>query len=122
MPIYEYRCQSCRRRVSIYLRDASASPKCPSCGGEDLVRLFSSFTVRGGGYKEVYEDILSDRRLVDGMMRNDPRALAEWNKRMSRGMDEETAPEYQEMLERMEQGEMPEELPEGPEMVGEESE
>jgi hypothetical protein len=55
-------------------------------------------------------------------MRNDPRALAEWNKRMSRGMDEETAPEYQEMLERMEQGEMPEELPEGPEMVGEESE
>jgi hypothetical protein len=86
------------------------------------VRLFSSFTVRGGGYKEVYEDILSDRRLVDGMMRNDPRALAEWNKRMSRGMDEETAPEYQEMLERMEQGEMPEELPEGPEMVGEESE
>jgi len=115
MPIYEYRCQSCQRRVSIYLRDSSASPKCPSCGGEDLVRLFSSFAVHGGGYKEIYEDILGDSRLVDGMMRNDPRALAEWNKRMSRGMDEETAPEYQEMLERMEQGETPQELPKGPE-------
>ncbi len=111
MPIYEYRCQSCRRRVSIYLRDSSTSPKCPSCGGEDLVRLFSSFALRGGGYKEIYEDILGDHRLVDGMMQNDPRALAEWNKRMSRGMDEDVPPEYKEMLERMEHGEMPEEEP-----------
>ena len=115
MPIYEYRCQNCQRRVSIYLRDSSTSPKCPSCGGEDLVRLFSSFAMHVGGYKQIYEDILSDSRLVDGMMRNDPRALAEWNKRMSRGMDEETAPEYQEMLERMEQGETPQELAKGPE-------
>jgi len=122
MPIYEYRCQSCQRRVSIYLRDSSTTPKCPSCGGEDLVRLLSSFTIRGGGYKEVYEDILSDHRLVDGMMRSDPRALAEWNKRMSRGMDQETAPEYQEMLEKMEHGEMPKELPKGPGTAGEDSE
>jgi len=120
MPIYEYRCQSCQRRVSIYLRDSSSSPKCPSCGGEELVRLFSSFAVRGGGYKEIYEDILSDRRLAEGMMRNDPRALAEWNKRMSQGMDEDISPEYKEMLERMEQGEMPKELSKGTEMAGEE--
>ncbi len=110
MPIYEYRCQSCRRRVSIYLRDFSASPKCPSCGGEELVRLFSPFAVRkGASHMEIYEDILSDRRLTDGLMRNDPRALAEWNKRMSRGMDEEVSPEHEEMLERMEHGEMPQE-------------
>ncbi len=109
MPIYEYRCKSCRRRVSIYLRDPSSSPKCPFCSGEELVRLFSSFAMRRGGYKEIYDDILSDSRLMDGLTRNDPRALAEWNKKMSQGMDEETAPEYQEMLERMEHGEMPEE-------------
>jgi len=65
--------------------------------------------MRRGGYKEIYDDILSDSRLMDGLTRNDPRALAEWNKKMSQGMDEETAPEYQEMLERMEHGEMPEE-------------
>lgn len=120
MPIYEYRCQSCRRRVSIYLRDPSSSPECPLCGSEELVRLFSSFAMRRGGYKEIYEDILSDSRLTDSLMRNDPRALAEWNKRMSRGMDEDVSPEYKEMLDRMEHGEMPEELPEGPSMAGEE--
>ncbi len=122
MPIYEYRCNNCRRKVSIYLRDFSASPKCPSCGGEDLVRLFSSFAVRKGGSTAIYEDILSDGHLVDGLMRNDPRALAEWNKRMSGGMDEEITPQYEEMLDRMEHGEMPEESMGGPEMPDEDVE
>jgi hypothetical protein len=39
------------------------------------------------------------------MLMNDPKALAEWNRKMSQG--EEVAPEYQEMIERMEKGEMP---------------
>lgn len=56
-------------------------------------------------YKDVYEDILSDRELTQGMMRDDPRALAEWNKRMSQG--EKVAPEYEEITERMERGEEP---------------
>jgi len=108
MPVYEYRCNNCQRKVSIYLRGFSASPECPHCASEDLARLFSTFTVRGT-YKDIYEDILSDKRLTDGLMRNDPRALAEWNKKMSRGMkDETTAPEYEETLDRMEHGEMPE--------------
>jgi len=108
MPIYEYRCNSCQRKVSVYLRSFSASAKCPRCGSEDLARLFSTFTVRGT-YKEIYDDILSDHQLTDGLIRNDPRALAEWNRRMSMGMDDQTStPEYDEILERMEHGEMPE--------------
>jgi len=39
------------------------------------------------------------------MLADDPSALAEWSKRMSQG--EEVAPEYEEMVERMEKGEMP---------------
>jgi len=61
--------------------------------------------MRSKTYKDIYEDILSDSQLTRGMLRNDPRALAEWNKRMSQG--EKIAPEYQEMIERMEKGEMP---------------
>jgi hypothetical protein len=41
------------------------------------------------------------------MMADDPRALAEWNRRMGQG--EEVAPEYEEMLGRMDKGEMPSE-------------
>jgi len=57
------------------------------------------------GYKEVYDSILSDSQLTRGLMSNDPKALAEWNKRMSGG--EPVATEYQETLEKMEHGEMP---------------
>jgi len=56
-------------------------------------------------YKDVYEDILSDRDLTRGMLGNDARALAEWNRRMSGG--EKVAPEYEEIMERMERGELP---------------
>jgi len=56
----------------------------------------------------MYEDILSDSQLTRGMLADDPKALAEWNRRMSQG--EEVAPEYKEMIERMEKGEMPAEL------------
>ena len=105
MPIYEYRCNNCRRRVSLLVRSFSESPKtCPNCGGTELNRLFSTFSVRPSD-QDVYEDILSDSRLVKGLESNDPRALAEWNKRMSRG--EKVAPEYEEVVDKLGAGEMP---------------
>ncbi len=93
--------------MSVYLRSSLASPKCPSCGSEDLSRLFSTFSVRGT-YKDVYDDILSDNQLTSGLMRSDPRALAEWNRRMTRGMeDTEITPDYEEALDQMDHGIMP---------------
>ena len=95
MPIYEYRCNKCQRRVNLYMRNVASAPQCPQCGSEELSRLFSTFAVRGT-YKDIYEDILSDGQLTNGLMRNDPKALADWNKRMSRGMEDNTvAPEYE---------------------------
>ena len=105
MPIYEYWCDSCRRVVSSYRRSSSAPPPpCPRCGSSQLKRIFSTFSVQRT-YKDVYEDILSDRELTQGMMRDDPRAITEWNKRMSG--DEKSSPEYEEITERMERGEWP---------------
>ena len=108
MPIYEYWCRQCQRKVTLYLPTFSqSSPSCPQCGKNTLQRLFSTFSVRKTD-KDVYEDILSDSQLTKAMLRDDPRALAEWNRRMSRG--EEVAPEYKEMIDTMERGEMPAEL------------
>ncbi|MBI4285501.1 MAG: zinc ribbon domain-containing protein [Chloroflexi bacterium] len=108
MPLYEYRCAGCGHRVTIFVQGLSppAAPVCPDCGGMSLTRLFSTFAVRKSD-KAVYEDILSDGQLVKGLEHSDPRALAEWNKRMSHGLEQETAPEYEDMLEKMEAGEMP---------------
>lgn len=90
------------------MRSPKGAPRCPKCGSDDMSRRFSSFAVRGT-YKDVYEDILSDNQLTSGMLRNDPRALAEWSKRMQRGMEDSYGPsEYDEHAERMEHGEWPE--------------
>ena len=109
MPLYEYLCHECQRKVMLYLPNSSEiMPSCPRCGNDSLQRLFSTFSVRSKTYKDTYENILSDSQLTRGMLADDPRALAEWNKRMSQG--EEVAPEYEDMIGRMEKGEMPAEV------------
>ncbi len=120
MPLYEYLCLNCRRRFTIYVKAFSppSSPSCPRCNASNSRRLFSTFfraLSETEKRKDIYEDVLSDSRLVEGLLRNDPRALAEWNRRLTRGMDAEISPEYEEMLERMEHGEWPRELLERPE-------
>jgi putative FmdB family regulatory protein len=105
MPIYEYRCGNCRRKMDLYsAKFTTEIPRCPECGYDSLQRLFSSFSTQKS-YKDVYNSILSDSQMTRGLMHNDPKALAEWNNRMSGG--EPVAPEYQETIERMERGELP---------------
>jgi putative FmdB family regulatory protein len=105
MPVYEYRCKNCRRKVSVLVMGFSGAGDvtCSFCGGKDLTRLFSTFaTVRTD--QDIYGDILDDSALVNRMMHNDPTAMVEWSRRMG-GTDGEKAPEYQEMVERLERGE-----------------
>jgi putative FmdB family regulatory protein len=105
MPIYEYWCKNCKKKYDIYSPVfTSDNPVCPACNKTSLQRLLSTFMVQKS-YKDIYDNILSDAQLMKGMMGNDPRALVEWNKRMSGG--EPVAPEYRETMEKMERGEMP---------------
>ena len=51
MPIYEYQCGDCRRRVSLFYQSISlaearqAEARCPQCGSAQLRRLVSRFSV-----------------------------------------------------------------------------
>jgi putative FmdB family regulatory protein len=103
MPIYEYRCNSCRKRTSVFVRSAAAAvaPICEHCGAADMERLFSRVAVlRGGDGLDVAESSLGD---VD---ENDPRSVAKWVRKMSREMGEPLDAGMQGELERMEAGEM----------------
>ncbi len=82
--------------------------ECPHCGSKQLARLFSRFRVgKGEAYyrKGIYEDILSDHQLVRGLESNDPRAMAEWSRRMSHGAGEDITPESEEVLGKLDAGE-----------------
>lgn len=108
MPIYEFRCNSCRYKVDIFVRSfpPPSGLSCTRCGSQDLNRIFSKFAVRRSkSDKSVYDDILSDTKLTRGLMHNDPRALAEWSRKMGHAADEDVTPETEELLDRMDAGE-----------------
>lgn len=45
MPLYDFRCRSCRHEFEALVRPQDAAPACPSCHGQDLERLLSDFAV-----------------------------------------------------------------------------
>ena len=113
MPIYEYRCNRCQRRASVFQRSiqATAAAACSHCGSTDLTRLISRVAVLHSEESHL-EGLASDASLAD-LDESDPRSMARWARRMGREMGEELGPEFDEMVDRMEAGEMPEDLGEG---------
>ncbi len=106
MPIYEFHCGSCRKRVEVFRRSVSSSMPivCPSCGGSDLRRLVSRFAVHRSG--DVYGSV-GEEQYLDGLESGDPRAMAAWARRMSRESGEPIDPEFEQMVAEMEAGRMP---------------
>ena len=89
MPIYEYDCRGCRRRVSILVRSLSSqeAPRCPRCDSAELHRLMSRFaTVKS---EDARLDSLSDPSQFGDLDENDPRSVARMMKRMGDEMGED---------------------------------
>jgi putative FmdB family regulatory protein len=112
VPIYEYRCQDCRRRVSIFWRSFSdvdtGAVACPRCGGVNLTRLVSR--VRLAHSEEGRLDDLADPSSFPDLDENDPKSLGRWMRKMSSEMGEDLGPEFDEVVGRLEAGEDPESI------------
>jgi putative FmdB family regulatory protein len=89
VPIYEYECQGCQRRVSLLIRTLSAAeaPRCPRCGSAELSRLMSRFaTVKS---EDARLDSLSDPSSFGDLDENDPQSVARFVKKMGHEMGED---------------------------------
>ncbi len=122
MPIYEYRCIDCRRRVSIFWRTFSeaetAEPVCPRCGSTRLTRLVSR--VRVVRSEESLLEDLADPSFLSDFDENDPRSMARLMRRMANEIGEDLGPEFEEVVDRLEAGQSPEEIEkEMPDLLGE---
>lgn len=114
MPIYEYRCNNCRRRVTLFWRSFSeigaTRPSCPRCGSENLTRLMSRVAVLRS--EESRLEDLADPSTLAGLDENDPKSMARWMRRMSQEIGEDLGPEFDEVVDRLEAGQSPEEIEE----------
>lgn len=110
MPNYQYRCLNCKRRFEIYMTYAEYGNKqvsCPNCGSAEVQRRIGR--VRFARSEDSRLEDFSDPASLEGL-EDDPRALARMMRKMSHEMDEDLGPEFDDVIDRLESGQSPEEI------------
>ena len=104
MPIYEYRCGSCRRKVTVLTLRVSeqVDPVCDHCGSRQLTRLMSRFAMVRS--EEDRLDDLADPQGLGDVDESDPKSMARWMKRMGQELGEDAGEDFDEMVDDMEGG------------------
>lgn len=109
MPLYEYNCRACGRRVRLFMTFAEydrATPACPHCASTDLKRRINRVAVAKS--EDARLDSLMNDRALGGLDDDDPRAMGRFMRQMSREMGEDMGGEFDEVVGRLESGEAPE--------------
>lgn len=99
MPIYEYECGGCSRRVSLLIRSLASAeaPRCPRCGSAELSRLMSRFASPKS--EEARLEAAADPSQFGDLDENDPQAVARFVKRMGEATGEDLGDELGEAME-----------------------
>jgi len=100
MPIYEYLCSLCEKRISLLIRNYEESNKgliCPSCGESDLHRLMSAPSISYGKTNSPKQS----------QSPNNPHLLAKTMRSSMRKSGLDYGNEFKEVAHRLEKGESP---------------
>ena len=110
MPTYEYRCKDCNQKFDIFLSYQEYEDKavtCPSCSGSNPERIIRP--IRISRVEKARLDSLADPGVLDGID-DDPQALGKMMREMSRELGEDMGSEFDEVVDRLEKGQSPEEI------------
>ncbi len=110
MPNYEYRCLNCRRRFEVFLTYAEYGTRtipCPHCKSENVQRRIGRIRVARSDDSRL--ENLADPSQLEGL-EDDPRALGRMMREMGREAGEEMPPEFDEVVNRLEAGQSPEQI------------
>jgi len=110
MPFYEYRCLDCRKRFQVFLTYAEYGThpvQCTHCGSANVQRKIGR--VRVARSVESRLENMSDPSQLEGL-EEDPRALGQMMRKMSAEVGEEMPPEFDDVVDRLEAGQSPEEI------------
>ena len=110
MPIYEYRCVNCKRRFekSIAYQDYGViQVVCPGCSSTNVTRLISRVRVTRNSRQHLAE--LANPENLD-KLEDDPQTLGRMMKEMKSEVGEEMGGEFDEVVDRLERGQSPDEI------------
>jgi putative FmdB family regulatory protein len=106
MPIYEYHCTDCKRRVSLFYQTFSAAgaatPVCPNCGSAHLSRLVSRVFQLKSDDAQLEE--MADPSSLGDIDESDPKSVARGARKLGQQMGEDLGDDWGEMVDRLEAG------------------
>jgi putative FmdB family regulatory protein len=110
MPSYSYTCQACGcrflKRFS-FAEYEKANVKCPKCGSDEIHRRIGR--VRMLRSTESRLEAFDDPGTLAGL-EEDPRRMARVMREMGDELGEDIGPEFDEVVDRLESGQSPEEI------------
>lgn len=110
MPTYEFRCLNCRKRFDLFLTYAqygSVAIICPHCKSDQVQRRINRVRIAKSDEHRMAD--LADPAALDGLD-EDPRALGRMMRKMSGELGEDMGPEFDEVVNRLEAGQSPDQI------------
>jgi putative FmdB family regulatory protein len=110
MPTYDFVCLNCGQRFDIFLSYSeygSAKVRCAHCKSHNVRRRMTK--VRLAKSEESRMESMADDTALDGL-ENDPQALGRMMKKMGKEMGEDLPPEFDDVVDRLEAGQSPEDI------------
>lgn len=110
MPNYQYRCLNCRKRFEIFMTFSEYGLKpviCSHCQSDQVQRRIGR--IRVAHSEESRLESMADPGSLEGL-EDDPKALGQMMRRMSNEMGEEMGPEFDEVIDRLEAGQHPDDI------------
>ena len=114
MPIYDYICLDCTQRFDVFLTYAEYGTRpisCPNCKSKDVRRRLTKIRVAKSeeSRAESLASDFSDPSALAGL-EHDPQAMGRMMRKMGKEMGEEMPPEFNEVVDRLEKGQKPEDI------------
>jgi putative FmdB family regulatory protein len=111
MPTYDFICNNCNQRFDVFLTYSEYGKKpvtCAHCGSKDVRRRMTKVRVTKSEESRV-ESMADDFSGFEGL-EEDPKAMGHMMRKMGKEMGEEMPPEFDEVVDRLESGQSPEDI------------
>ena len=111
MPTYDFLCNDCKKRFEIFLTYAEYGKKpapCSHCGSVNTRRRMTRVRIAKSSDTRM-ENVESEFESFEGL-EDDPKALGRMMRKMGREVGEDLPPEFDDVVDRLESGQSPEEI------------
>ncbi len=111
MPTYDFVCNNCKQRFDLFMTFNEYGKKivtCAHCGSKDVRRRVTK--VRIAKSEESRMDSMADEFSGFEGLEDDPKAMGKMMRKMGKEMGEEVPPEFDEVVDRLEAGQNPDEI------------